>query len=182
MKKIKRAYDIVITTENISQLNAIKVSVHWVECVAPAFNSPKNKTFSFILPKETVYNCGGSLLRSALMYYMYPIFELGIPELVHEARKFIEKAVHDHETAGASFAPDSDSDILSSKSYELPGIRDRAVHPITGFTHPLRNIIMNLNDSYKWTREQIADWLDEISDPTGESGPDIRFKLKESHE
>lgn len=62
----------------------------------------------------------------------------------------------------------------------LPGLNVRVNHP--GETCEsysggalLKNMIIHLNDQHKWTREKIADWLDEISDPTGETGPDLRF-------
>lgn len=38
----------------------------------------------------------------------------------------------------------------------------KVVHPIHGDKHPLNNVIMDLNDRYEWTREQIADWLDTL--------------------
>lgn len=61
----------------------------------------------------------------------------------------------------------------------LPGITTRVKHPVVGGMQQLRDVIMNLNDHHGWSRERIADWLDEISDPTGETGPDLRFKPKD---
>lgn len=42
-------------------------------------------------------------------------------------------------------------------------ILDRYVeHPETGFKSPLFDTIVNLNDTYKWSREKIADWISGI--------------------
>ena len=78
---------------------------------------------------------------------------------------------------------------LSDLSTKLPGVNYRIndicelqTDSITGglekcsFHCPtVRDRIMHLNDFHKWTREQVADWLDEISDPTGVNGPNINF-------
>jgi len=32
-------------------------------------------------------------------------------------------------------------------------------HPVHGFPGHLMNIVMDLNDSYRWTREACADWV-----------------------
>ena len=75
---------------------------------------------------------------------------------------------------------------LSRASYELPGINATVELPcdctrkksvatedenwvaIVDTGEPrqsvLRNAIMHLNDEHKWTRERIADWLDELHD------------------
>jgi hypothetical protein len=37
-------------------------------------------------------------------------------------------------------------------------------HPITGYFGTLSSTVINLNDSYEWTREQIADWLDSLDE------------------
>jgi hypothetical protein len=68
---------------------------------------------------------------------------------------------------------------LSDASDELPGIHTEVQHPVDKRRYRLRDAIISLNDTHQWTREQIADWLDEISDPTGVTGPDLRFKIKE---
>ena len=76
-------------------------------------------------------------------------------------------------------APSHSSSSPDSLSRKLPGINAVVKHPVDGTTSTLRSIIMNLNDYHKWSREKIADWLDEISDPTGVNGPDLRFKSKD---
>jgi hypothetical protein len=57
-------------------------------------------------------------------------------------------------------------------SKQLPGVEQIAVHPVAKNVNSIRNIIINLNDVHKWTREQIADWLDSLD-------VDLTFKVKE---
>jgi hypothetical protein len=39
----------------------------------------------------------------------------------------------------------------------------KALHPLyKGLTSKVCDIIIELNDSFEWTREQIADWLDTL--------------------
>jgi len=58
---------------------------------------------------------------------------------------------------------------------ELPALREMVKHPITQKTDRLKSVIISLNDGAKWTREQIADWLETLD-------VDITFKTKESNE
>lgn len=51
-------------------------------------------------------------------------------------------------------------DSPASMSHSLPGINLEVKHPVTGAEQVLHSIIMNLNDTHKWTREQIADWIE----------------------
>jgi len=44
----------------------------------------------------------------------------------------------------------------------LPGVREKVEHPLTKEITTLRYAIISLNDTYKWTREQIADWLETL--------------------
>jgi hypothetical protein len=44
----------------------------------------------------------------------------------------------------------------------LPNVRAEVRHPVTSVTMRLDLTIVSLNDTYKWTREQIADWLDTL--------------------
>lgn len=77
---------------------------------------------------------------------------------------------------------------LSELADHLPGVNEKVDCPaLKGFyvlpggpvkhvcnrTHsPLKSIIMHLNDGHKWSREQIADWLDKLY----EEGVDLAFK------
>jgi hypothetical protein len=36
------------------------------------------------------------------------------------------------------------------------------VHPVTKDSEPLYGVVTDLNDHHGWTREQIADWLQEL--------------------
>jgi len=52
---------------------------------------------------------------------------------------------------------------------QLPGVNEKVKHPVGGIEYKLLDIIMSLNDEYKWTREQIADWIETL-------GVDTTFK------
>lgn len=45
---------------------------------------------------------------------------------------------------------------------KLPGAGEIVKHPQRGTQEELFAIIVSLNDRYKWTREQIADWLETL--------------------
>lgn len=48
---------------------------------------------------------------------------------------------------------------------QLPGYERMVRHPMQDNSiYYLGDIIMSLNDSYKWTREQIADWIETLDD------------------
>lgn len=49
---------------------------------------------------------------------------------------------------------------LEAKS--IKGIRDLALNPVTQRPATIYSIVIELNDTYKWTRERIADWLDTL--------------------
>lgn len=36
------------------------------------------------------------------------------------------------------------------------------VHPVQGYDHVLFGVARSLNDEHRWTREQIADWVETI--------------------
>ena len=52
--------------------------------------------------------------------------------------------------------------ILAENAHNLPGYRRLIVHPITFQKEDMYSVITSLNDHYRWTREQIADWLDTL--------------------
>lgn len=74
----------------------------------------------------------------------------------------------------------------SGLSQQLPGIKERVKNPVTGREDELSSVIMNLNDVSHWTREQIADWIentfevDVIAFKTPGEVPDEAPKLSES--
>lgn len=48
-------------------------------------------------------------------------------------------------------------------------------HPITGIDFPLNHTVVDLNNYYRWNREQIADWVDTV-DPTMHSESEITLQ------
>lgn len=60
------------------------------------------------------------------------------------------------------FAPNSTSQELADKSNSLPGVNEVVRHPVTGNRRTLARTIINLNDEHRWTREQIADWIETL--------------------
>jgi hypothetical protein len=51
----------------------------------------------------------------------------------------------------------------------LPGLSAKVKHPVTKSEGIIKDIIINLNDYHKWTREAVADWLETLD-------VDLRFK------
>jgi hypothetical protein len=49
-------------------------------------------------------------------------------------------------------------------SATLPGVNLIVKHPVTGFESRLRDIIIDLNDFHTWSREAIADWIENVAD------------------
>jgi hypothetical protein len=66
----------------------------------------------------------------------------------------------------------ANSNNPSYLSQQLPGVMEKVKHPVDGYMYQLRDVIMSLNDTYKWSREKIADWVETLD-------VDTRFKLKE---
>lgn len=52
----------------------------------------------------------------------------------------------------------------------LPGLDEIVVHPVFKNKDSLRRVVISLNDSHRWSREQIADWLETLD-------VDITFKV-----
>lgn len=73
--------------------------------------------------------------------------------------------IHHNPAAGVYSNSVGRSPVVS----KLPGIRKLVKHPVLKIDYYLEDAIINLNDSYKWTREQIADWLETLD-------IDLRFK------
>lgn len=51
---------------------------------------------------------------------------------------------------------------VSALAANIPGIHEKAKHPVTGEEHEIFYIIMDLNDTRGYTRGQIADWLETL--------------------
>lgn len=60
------------------------------------------------------------------------------------------------------------SEVRDRLAKVLPGLNERVLHPAAGGTLSIHRIIISLNDTYGWSREEIADWLDTLD-------TDLRF-------
>lgn len=71
------------------------------------------------------------------------------------------KAMNDKLAALTAKFKAGDLSMFATTS-QIPGIDQIITHPVEGRHMVLRTAIMDLNDGYRWTREQIADWLDTL--------------------
>lgn len=75
--------------------------------------------------------------------------------------------------AGMHITAQNNGDDPSTLASKLPGVSGlKALHPVTKKEGTLHTIIISLNDSYGWTREAIADWIESTFDTK-----DIAFDL-----
>lgn len=56
---------------------------------------------------------------------------------------------------------------------KIPGIHEQVSHPVHKHYLSIYEIIVDLNDSHGWTREEIADWLDTL-----DNQPVFKEKIK----
>lgn len=56
------------------------------------------------------------------------------------------------------------SDSPASLATQLPGIFNVVRHPVNGKLDTIYLIIMSLNDRHKWSRDQIADWIETLDE------------------
>lgn len=91
-----------------------------------------------------------------LYYYMLEYF----PEAERDklARRWSQVFVR------KMFYDEARADSLSGLANELPGVKQRVKHPISGAYDTLMQVVISLNDTAKWTREQIADWIETLDD------------------
>lgn len=62
-----------------------------------------------------------------------------------------------------AYDPDKvNKNSFSSLARELPGFRQKEIHPIHKFEEELGEIIINLNDYHNWSFDQIADWIESL--------------------
>ena len=61
---------------------------------------------------------------------------------------------------------DENSDQFRHKSRQLPGVENKVRYPCIHYSvaNTIWGIIQHLNDVDKWSREKIADWLDDLHD------------------
>lgn len=66
------------------------------------------------------------------------------------------------------FAVSTEQWDIATAAHDLPGMSEKPGSPCECSRlkagHNLYNIIIHLNDKHGWTREKIADWLDELHD------------------
>lgn len=60
--------------------------------------------------------------------------------------------------------------LVNALERVLPNVRANVLHPLNGVQMPLNEIVVNLNDTHRWTRERIADWLETLD-------VDLRFPV-----
>ena len=62
--------------------------------------------------------------------------------------------------------------------YGLPQMETIVVNPVNGLKGTLLDTVASLNDNERWTREEIADWIDSLE----ETGLDMSFEKGEVNE
>ncbi len=67
-------------------------------------------------------------------------------------------------TSAASSYGKPMQDDLSSLATQLPGVNNIVKNPVTGDDAKLFNVIIHLNDTARWTREAIADWIETLDE------------------
>lgn len=79
--------------------------------------------------------------------------------------------------ASIGFTTTSVKSAPFTQAAELPGIKLQVKHPVTGKSSTLYNTIIDLNDRHQWTRESIADWIENVCDIK-----DIAFNIPEGQQ
>ena len=78
----------------------------------------------------------------------------------------LDTVVHTHNEYCHDF--ENAKEIVAEASWSLPGIREHVFCPCRCENYRLKksihSIIIHLNDSDKWSREEIADWIDKLHD------------------
>jgi hypothetical protein len=59
---------------------------------------------------------------------------------------------------------ETNGDEPASLARKLPGVDKIAKHPVTKAQQKLWTIVISLNDTYQWKREDIADWIESAFD------------------
>lgn len=116
------------------------------------------------------------------------------PEATPEAfKKFIEENIDPKiiESGtrswieGLEFVVNASQDAtedIAKLARKLPGVGEMVKHPVTGQEDELYGVIMSLNDSHDWTREQIADFVDNLPiDTSFDTSVEDKKKARESN-
>lgn len=160
-------------------------------------SQPKHKLISggqyeYWVPEELLYNAHPTLIYQELMkmpaelYSKYPGFlEWWIKILTKELNMTVHHVPVDYkpkfDSGGLIAGPYNPAAAVSAGPpmpegiSSLPGLNEIVQLPCNkhDWTATLDRAIMHLNDVDRWTREQIADWLDSL---------DIDLRFGEKHE
>lgn len=188
MKPIKRAYDIQIHKIENYNFSQTALEISWKEWEFtppnpfatdnslppdPVHSSPPvSKNFVAVISNEFLHVAMPTDLEKMLYMLFDPVFRMDLPELNYHLHSWIRKSVHELEEY-PKYTPASEpkNDYrLSVWSKELPGVNELVKNPMTDALSTLREVIINLNDRHKWTREQVADWIETLD-------IDTRFKV-----
>lgn len=110
--------------------------------------------------------------------YDYIIEGYNITIVNNEQNNIICKKVFDIDEKWLRIVAGIEEDDIVSLVHQIKRIRNKALgvsglaetlcrdyyveHPVNGKFLPLMHVIIELNDTQKWSREQIADWLDTL--------------------
>lgn len=99
-----------------------------------------------------------------------PIFKdyVGLLHNDHIHMSLINDFTQDYEAKSNKINIDKSPGFYESIN-TLPGVKEKSKNPVGGEISSIKEIIISLNDTYKWTRDQIADWLETLD-------VDLRFK------
>lgn len=96
----------------------------------------------------------------------------------------------------SAYANTYSGDNFSTLAYELPAVRSMVKHPPMGDPlsyvgkllkckgheeADLMSMVIHLNDQHKWTREKIADWIDELHD-SGIIDAEFHIEMEDENE
>lgn len=175
--------DVKIYVEEVLQMNAKRIQIKWTD---PRYYGTDNSGYNVALTNDLLHDINDSSgLQTVLMKAFGPVFAIGSPAITIAVRNFIDdeiekydfatklKLINNGELYGVTYVGDSSSEFkfpefpktsqqFSQMSYDLPGVNEYSYHPVSSRKMKLRDIIISLNDNHKWTREQIADWLETL--------------------
>jgi hypothetical protein len=131
------------------------------------------KPLQIVFTEEQVYSAGIDYLLDIMAIEIenrYGIDDSKVPlRLVrmHLGEESSQKYLPDmaeysygtHSFSAVGIAP---SPNFASISKSLPGVNEVVKHPLVTGEWMLADIIMNLNDVYRWPREKIADWIETL--------------------
>lgn len=141
------------------------------------------KSAELVLSNEFIYNSAMDQSYMEKMVVMTLCEKIGYPDLSNVILyRHFSKDLKNFFTSpskninpGAKFK-ESETDQLASVASQLPGVQAVVSYPCyCDIEATVYRVIMHLNDREKWSREKIADWLDELQD---KQGYDFTFKVE----